>query len=201
MFKKCSYLPFMFGVFMCIASHFSFDWGVYVSAEEIPARDLQLAIDLAKLSEASYQSTRMESFGDDARGLWQWKEAGYMPSGLNWTLFERKTAIGKIERVIADGYQIIEATTPALITVSNELGEARYATLKGIMAAAKKQPTIWKPADIGVDAGQIGVAGRKNKLVKLFQPVKEGKCEVIEADSPAEAGAKLALKLRESKLL
>jgi electron transfer flavoprotein beta subunit len=69
------------------------------------------------------------------------------------------------------------------------------------MAAAKKQPTIWKPADIGVDPGQIGTAGRKNKLVKLFQPVKEGKCEVIEADSPAEAGAKLALKLRESKLL
>jgi len=107
----------------------------------------------------------------------------------------------KIERVIADGYQIIEATTPALITVSNELGEARYATLKGIMAAAKKQPIIWKPADIGVEAGQIGVSGRKNKLVKLFQPVKEGKCEVIEAESPAEAGEKLALKLRESKLL
>jgi len=107
----------------------------------------------------------------------------------------------KIERVIADGYQIIEVTTPALITVSNELGEARYATLKGIMAAAKKQPTIWKPADIGVDVGQIGMAGRKNKLLKLFQPVKEGKCEVIEADSPAEAGAKLASKLRESKLL
>jgi electron transfer flavoprotein beta subunit len=107
----------------------------------------------------------------------------------------------KVERVITDGYQVIEVTTPALITTSNELGEARYATLKGIMAAAKKQPTIWKPADIGVDPGQIGAAGRKNKLVKLFQPVKEGKCEVIEADSPAEAGAQLAVKLRESKLL
>jgi len=106
----------------------------------------------------------------------------------------------KVERVIADGYQIIEVTMPALITVSNELGEARYATLKGIMAAAKKQPVIWKPADIGVEPGQIGAAGRKNKLLKLFQPVKEGKCEIIEADSPAEAGTKLAQRLRESKL-
>jgi len=106
-----------------------------------------------------------------------------------------------VERIIADGYQVIEVTLPALITVSNELGEARYATLKGIMAAAKKQPTIWKPADIGVDPSQVGTAGRKAKLLKLFQPVKEGKCELVEADSPAEAGAKLAQKLREAKVL
>ena len=107
----------------------------------------------------------------------------------------------KVERVLPDGYQVIEATLPALITVSNELGEPRYATLKGIMAAAKKQPTVWKPADIGVDASQIGAAGRKIKLLKLFQPVREGKCEIVEADSQAEAGTKLASRLREAKLI
>ncbi|UCH51730.1 MAG: electron transfer flavoprotein subunit beta/FixA family protein [Chloroflexota bacterium] len=107
----------------------------------------------------------------------------------------------KVERVISDGYQVIEVTLPALITVSNELGEARYATLKGIMAAAKKQPTVWKPADIGLEPSQIGTAGRRAKLLKLFQPVKEGKCEIIEADTPAEAGTKLAAKLREAKVI
>src|SRR4030066_2279406 len=76
----------------------------------------------------------------------------------------------KVERVIADGYQVIEVTLPALITVSNELGEARYATLKGIMAAAKKQPVVWKPADIGLDASQVGTAGRRATLLNLFQP-------------------------------
>lgn len=107
----------------------------------------------------------------------------------------------KIERVVTDGYQVVEVTLPALVTVSNELGEARYATLKGIMAAAKKQPTTWKPADIGIDAAQIGDSGRRSKLVKLFQPVREGKCDFVEADSPAEAGTKLADKLREAKLI
>jgi len=107
----------------------------------------------------------------------------------------------RVERVITDGYQVIEVTLPALVTVSNELGEPRYATLKGIMAAAKKQPTIWKPADIGVDISKIGAAGRQAKLLKLFQPVREGKCEIIEADSPAEAGANLAVKLREAKVI
>jgi electron transfer flavoprotein beta subunit len=107
----------------------------------------------------------------------------------------------KVERVIPDGYQVVEVSLPALITVSNELGERRYATLKGIMAAAKKQPTIWKPADIDVESAQTGSSGRNTKLIKLFQPVREGKCDIVEADSPVEAGAKLAEKLREAKLL
>jgi len=107
----------------------------------------------------------------------------------------------KVERVTADGYEVIEIPLPALITVSNELGEPRYPKITGIMAAKKKEPTIWKPADIGLDVSQIGAAGRRTKLLKLFQPIHEGKCEIIEAESPEDAGANLALKLRESKIL
>ena len=90
---------------------------------------------------------------------------------------------------------------PALITVSNEIGEARSPTLKGIMAGKKKEPVIWKPADIGVEASQVGAAGRRTGVLKLFQPVREGKCEIIEGASPEEAGVNLALKLREAKIL
>jgi electron transfer flavoprotein beta subunit len=107
----------------------------------------------------------------------------------------------KVERVTADGYEVVEVTLPALITVSNELGAARYPTIKGIMAAKRKEPTVWKPADIGVDPAKIGAAGRRTKLVKLFQPVREGKCEVITADTPEEAAVKLAQRLREVKAL
>ena len=107
----------------------------------------------------------------------------------------------KVERVVPDGYEVIEVSLPALVTVSNELGEPRYATLKGIMAAAKKQPIVWKPADIGLDPSAVGAAGRRSVLVKLFQPVKESKCEVITADTPAAAGVKLAIRLREEKVL
>ena len=107
----------------------------------------------------------------------------------------------KVERVIPDGYEVVEVSLPALITVSNELGEARYPTIKGIMGAKRKEPTVWKPADIDVDAAKIGANGRRGKLVKLFQPVKEGHCEIIEGDSPEEAAAGLALRLREVKVL
>jgi len=107
----------------------------------------------------------------------------------------------RVERVTAEGYEVVEVSLPALITVSNELGEPRYATLKGIMAAGKVQPVIWKPADIGVEPSQIGAGGRRTKLLKLFQPVREGKCEIIEGENPEEAAVNLALKLRESKII
>ena len=107
----------------------------------------------------------------------------------------------RVERVTTDGYEVVEVSLPALITVSNELGEARYPTMRGIMAAKKIEPIIWKPADIGVESSQAGMAGRHTKLLKLFQPVREGKCELVEGESPEEAGVTLALKLREAKLL
>jgi electron transfer flavoprotein beta subunit len=106
-----------------------------------------------------------------------------------------------VERVTADGYEVVEVTLPALITVSNELGEPRYATLKQIMAAGKIQPIIWKPADIGVEPSQIGAAGRRTKLLKLFQPVRDIKCEIMEGETPEEAAINLAQELRKAKIL
>lgn len=107
----------------------------------------------------------------------------------------------KVERVVADGTEVVETSLPALVTVSNELGEPRYPTIKGIMAAKKKEPVIWKPADIGVTPEQIGASGRRAKMLKLFQPVKEGKCEIIGGETPEEAAVSLAMRLREAKVL
>ena len=106
-----------------------------------------------------------------------------------------------VERLVAEGVETVEAPMPCLITVTNELGEPRYAALKGIMAAAKKQPTVWKPEDIGLSAADIGAQGRNTETKDLFQPVKEAKCEIVEGESPEEAAVALALRLREAKVL
>jgi electron transfer flavoprotein beta subunit len=107
----------------------------------------------------------------------------------------------RVERATDNGYEVIEVSLPALLTISHEIGEPRYPTIKGIMAAKKKEPINWAPGDIGVEPSQIGVAGRRTKLAKLFQPVREGKCEIVEGESPEEAGTNLANKLREAKIL
>lgn len=138
-------------------------------------------------------------------------DAGQVGSGLAEFLgipcitvakkIEVQDGSARVEKVLPDGYEVIQVNLPALVTVSNELGEPRYATLKGIMAAAKKQPVVWKPKDIGLTAEQVGRQARISKLVRLFQPEKTGKCEVVEGENAADAGAKLALKLREARLI
>jgi len=107
----------------------------------------------------------------------------------------------KVERVIPDGFEAVEIPLPALVTVSNEIGEPRYATLKGIMAAGKKKITAWGPQDIGADTSKIGAAGARTKMLKLFIPVREAKCEIIEGENEEEMAINLALKLRAVKLI
>ncbi len=126
--------------------------------------------------------------------------------GLPCVTIARKVEIidgnkARVERIVGDGIEVVEVSLPAVITVSNELGAARYPTIKGIMGAKRKEPIVWKPADIGADPSKLGAAGRRTKLAKLFQPVKESKCEILTADTPEEAAVKLALKLREAKVL
>jgi len=106
-----------------------------------------------------------------------------------------------IDRVTADGYEVFETSLPALITVSNELGEPRYPTIKQIMASKRKTIITWKASDIGVNVSKVGSAGRRSKLIKLFQPVKESKCEIINGVTSEEAGGNLALKLIENEVL
>jgi electron transfer flavoprotein beta subunit len=103
-----------------------------------------------------------------------------------------------VERLIPDGYEVVEASLPALVTVSNELGQPRYPTLRGIMAATRKRPTIWSAADLGLQPAQLLP---RLTLHDLFVPSRSKVCEFIEGDDEADRGRKLALKLREAKLI
>ena len=106
-----------------------------------------------------------------------------------------------VTRVAGDGVEIVEVTAPCLITVSNELGELRLARLKGVRRASKIQPTVWKPDDIGTDPARIGSKGRLTTLHRLFRPVKETQCEIIEGEDVAEAAVNLSMRLREANIL
>ncbi|MEE8384636.1 MAG: electron transfer flavoprotein subunit beta/FixA family protein [Dehalococcoidia bacterium] len=101
-----------------------------------------------------------------------------------------------VERMLSDGVETMEAPTPCVITVSNELGEPRYPQLRQIMAAAKKEVKVLTASDLGID-------GAKNRvtLEALFVPEVEVETEFIEAETLPEAGEQLAVRLREAKLI
>jgi len=101
------------------------------------------------------------------------------------------------ERVVSDGYEVVEAPLPSLITVGNELGELRYPTMQELVASRKKPVMTWNAQELGVDPVQI----RRTKLLRLFIPQKESRCEIVGGETPEEMGANLALKLRETRIL
>ncbi|MEU4179166.1 electron transfer flavoprotein subunit beta/FixA family protein [Streptomyces sp. NPDC026589] len=53
----------------------------------------------------------------------------------------------------------LEASLPAVVSVTDQSGEARYPSFKGIMAAKKKPVESWDLDDLGLDADEVGLAG------------------------------------------
>lgn len=128
-------------------------------------------------------------------------EALGLPSVSVARKLEIADGIARIERVTSSGYETVEVKLPAVITVSNEIGQARYPAIQNIRVANKIQPIVWKPSDIGLDPSEVGSAGRRLRISKLFQPVQEGTCMIMEGETPEEMAENLALTLRREKIV
>ena len=83
------------------------------------------------------------------------------------------------------GYDVIEASLPAVIAVSDAVNEPRYPSLKGIMGAKKKQQDQLSLSDLGVEAGQVGEAGSATTVLALSEPPPRGEARRIEGDGAA----------------
>ena len=68
----------------------------------------------------------------------------------------------RIETMLPDGYQVVEASLPLLVTVSHEVGDLRYPSLMAIKQAKTLPTEALKPADLGPRRGQPR-AGRDNR--------------------------------------
>jgi electron transfer flavoprotein beta subunit len=107
----------------------------------------------------------------------------------------------RVERVLADGFETLEARLPAVVTVSNELGAARKPSLRETMRAARKPFATKSAREIGLSAAEIEQMNARRTRERLFVPVKEMRCEMIVGADPAEQAAMLAARLREARLV
>lgn len=105
---------------------------------------------------------------------------------------ELNSGRAKVERVISDGYEVIEVPLPALITVSHESGSLRSVNVRELMAAQKMPITTWNAADLGIQPSQMN----RTRLVNLSIPTREVKCEMVKGESEEESGKNLASKLK-----
>jgi len=77
------------------------------------------------------------------------------------TLASEVTVDGTTVRIRRDGdtaTETVESTRPLVLSVTDQSGEARYPSFKGIMAAKKKPLETWGLGDLGIDAGQVGLS-------------------------------------------
>jgi electron transfer flavoprotein beta subunit len=69
-----------------------------------------------------------------------------------------------IKRLTDDGYQVVEASLPAVVSVVEKINEPRYPSFKGIMAAKKKPVETYALSDLGVDAADVGLGGARSTV-------------------------------------
>ncbi len=102
-----------------------------------------------------------------------------------------------VERVLPDGFEVVEAALPALVTVSGEVGDLRYPSLQAIKASKNLPQTVLGTADLGADLSGPG----RVETVSLAAPSRERRCTLVEGDTPEEAGSGLAQLLRQEKVI
>ena len=106
-----------------------------------------------------------------------------------------------VERQYDDGYHVVKAKMPCLVTALSELNEPRYMTPGGIFDAFEKEVTVWGRADLkDVDDSNLGLAGSPTKIAKASDKVRKGAGEkvALEAD---EAVTYIMDKLKEKHVI
>jgi electron transfer flavoprotein beta subunit len=99
------------------------------------------------------------------------------------------TAIS-IHRQADYGYDKVEATLPAVISVVEKINEPRYPSFKGIMAAKKKPVETLSLADAGIDPGQVGLAASATEVVSFAKRPSRQAGTIVADDG--EGGAQAA---------
>jgi electron transfer flavoprotein beta subunit len=93
------------------------------------------------------------------------------------------------ERQTDEGYEVITASTPAVVSVWDTINEPRYPSFKGIMEAKRKPVSTVSLADLGVAADEVGFAGATSAVLEHSRrPPRSGGQKVSDE---GDGGAKL----------
>jgi len=106
----------------------------------------------------------------------------------------------KVERLLEDGKEIVEAKLPALITVVKDINEPRLPSLFGIKKAAKLDIPTWTADDLPVDKDKLGLKGSPTEVIKVFPPEIRTGGEILEGDID-EVTSTLVDKLMDLKVI
>jgi electron transfer flavoprotein beta subunit len=106
----------------------------------------------------------------------------------------------RVHRLSSTGYDVLEAPLPAMVVATQALGEPRYPSLKGIMAARSREISIRSLADIGLTAGDVGGAAATTRVIAVRTPVARAATRVVREPAP-EAARQIVAFLADRRLI
>ncbi|MFL5779090.1 MAG: electron transfer flavoprotein subunit beta/FixA family protein [Chloroflexota bacterium] len=97
----------------------------------------------------------------------------------------------RTRRISPTGYDVLEAPMPALISCTQALGEPRYPSLKGIMAARSKEIVTRSLVDLGLESATVGGQAATTAVIEGHRPPARAATEVVR-EAPEDAARKVA---------
>lgn len=106
----------------------------------------------------------------------------------------------KAEREIEGAHEFIEGTLPVVASAQKGLNEPRYPSIKGVMAARRKEIAVKSAADLGV-AGKVGGAAAKMKIREMMPPPARTQGRLLEGDIDAQVTQLVDLLRKEAQVI
>ena len=97
---------------------------------------------------------------------------------------EVKDKIMRVERMLEEGFEVIETPLPALLTVVKEINEPRLPSLKGMMRSKQAKITSFTQNDLNLDPQNIGLCGSPTQVVKIFTPPQRTGGQILTGEIP-----------------
>jgi len=94
-----------------------------------------------------------------------------------------KDGLIRVERMVEEGYEVIETKLPALFTVVKEINEPRLPSLKGKINAKKIDLPTWTGKELEIEEDKVGLKGSPTQVVKIFTPPAREKGKILTGDT------------------
>ena len=104
-------------------------------------------------------------------------------------------------RMTEDGYDIVEVTLPAVVSVVKEINEPRLPSLKGKMRAKSAPLTVWGQQELGLEESKIAGKSSLTNMASFASPPARPKGEILTGQTPVEMVEGLVSKLREAQVI
>ena len=90
----------------------------------------------------------------------------------------------RVERMMEEGFEIIQTPLPVLLTVVKEINEPRLPSLKGKMRARSASLTTWTQKELNLSPQSIGLSGSPTQVVKIFTPSPRAGGQILKGEIP-----------------